>query len=174
MDELSRPLAKTLKVMDGVSLWTGRIFGWLVIPLMAVLVIEVVARKFFRPTLWASDTSYMLQGSLFMLGAAYTLLRKAHIRTDFLYRNWPIRVQGAVDATLYLVFFFPGIGLFLWTGWDFAWTSWALGERTITSAWGPPIYPLKMVIPVAAVLLFSQGISEFLKSAYAALNGRWP
>lgn len=175
MDRPPTALEKTLKVLDSISIWTGRLFAWLVIPLMLALVYEVIARKFFlRPTVWASDTSYMLYGTLFMMGAAYALYRKAHIRTDFFYRLWSPRVQGTVDALLYLLFFFPGIGLFLWAGWDFAHTSWIQGERTITSAWHPPIYPLKTVIPVAAGLLLLQGVSEFLQSVYAALHGKWP
>lgn len=168
-------LEKTVKVLDSVSIWTGRVVAWLVFPLMAALVYEVVSRKFFlRPTAWASDTSYMLDGALFMLGAAYTLARGRHIRTDFFYRDWPPRVQGTVDALLYLVLFFPGIGLFLWAGWGFASASWIQGERAVTSAWRAPIYLLKMVIPVTAGLLFLQGVSEFVKSVHAAWRGRWP
>lgn len=163
-----------MKVLDAISIWSGRIVGWLVLPLMGVLVYEVVARKFFlRPTTWAADTSYMLDGALFMLGAAYALCRQRHIRTDFFYRLWSPRVQGTVDALLYLLFFFPGVALFLWAGWDFAHASWVQRERSVTSAWGAPIYLLKMVIPVAAALLLLQGVSEFLKSAHAARRGKW-
>ncbi|MBI3030789.1 MAG: TRAP transporter small permease subunit [Candidatus Rokubacteria bacterium] len=164
----------TIKILDAVSLWAGRLFGWLVIPLIGVLVYEVVMRKFFiRPTAWASDISYMLYGSLFMMGAPYTLLRKGHIRTDFLYRLWSPRVQGSVDALLYFFFFFPGMGLFLWASWDFAYIAWIRDERAITSAWLPPIYPFKFVMPVATALLLIQGVSEFLKSLHAVLRGTW-
>lgn len=168
-------LRVTIGVLDAFSLWTGRIVGWLVVPLMGVLVYEVVARKFFfRPTAWASDTSYMLDGALFMLGAAYTLARGRHVRTDFFYRHWPPRVQGTVDALLYLLLFFPGLGLFLWAGWEFAYASWVQREVAVTSAWGAPIYLLKMVIPVTAVLLLVQGVSELLKAVHAVWRGRWP
>lgn len=172
---LDQALKRIVKVLDSFSLWTGRVVGWLVVPLMGVLVYEVVSRKFFfRPTAWAADTSYMLDGALFMLGAAYALSRDAHIRTDFFYRDWSPRVQGTVDASLYLLLFFPGIGFFLSAGWDFAYASWTQGERAVTSAWRAPIYLLKMVIPVTGGLLLLQGISEFLKSLHAAWRGRWP
>ncbi|MBI4589455.1 MAG: TRAP transporter small permease subunit [Candidatus Rokubacteria bacterium] len=167
--------ARAFRVLDGISVWTARFSSWLILPLMLALVYEVVSRKFFyRPTIWASDVSYMLYGTLFMLGAAYTLHRGAHVRTDFFYRLWSPRIQGMVDALLYLLLFFPGIALFLWSGWGFAWDSWVQGERAITSSWRAPIYLLKMVIPIAAGLLLLQGISEFLKSLYAAVRGRWP
>ena len=41
------------------------------------------------------------------------------------------------------------------------------------SPWLPPIYPLKAVLPVSATLLLLQGVSEFVKSVYAAKSGRW-
>jgi TRAP-type mannitol/chloroaromatic compound transport system permease small subunit len=166
---------RILRALDTVSLWTARLTALLVIPMILVLVYEVVARKFFlRPTVWAADTSYMLYGTFFMLGAAYTLHRQGHIRTDFFYRLWSPRAQGVVDALLYLAFFFPAIGLFLWAGWDFAATSWAQDEHSITSAWRPPLYPFKTIIPITAVLLLLQGASELGKSLYAAVRGEWP
>lgn len=166
---------RVVRALDALGAWTARVAAWLVLPLVGVLVWEVGSRKLLeRPTVWASDVSYMLYGALFMLGAAWTLGRGGHIRTDFLSRRWSPRVQGAVDAALYLLFFFPGLGLFLWAGWEFAWTSWVQGERAITSPWRAPIYLLKMVIPVTAVLLLVQGVSELLKSLQAVVRGRRP
>lgn len=164
-----------LRVLDSVSIWSGKLFAWLVVVLVGGLVYEVVARYgFSAPTIWAHDMTYMLYGSHFMLGAAYTLHRQGHIRTDFFYRLLPVRWQGAIDAILYLLFFFPGVALFFWVGWHYTHVSWIQGERSIQSPWQPPLYPFKTVIPLSAALLFLQGISEFLKSVYAALRGEWP
>lgn len=166
-------LKRAVAVLDSISIWTGRLLCWLVIPLMAVLVYEAVARKFFvSPTSWALDASYMLTGTFGMAGAVYALYRGAHIRADFISQRWSPRVQGAVDALLYLVCFFPGMLLFLRFGWRFAYNSWLEGERAITSSWMPPLYPLKFVMAVATTLLLLQGVSEFLKSCYVAVEGK--
>ena len=142
---------------------------------MGGLVYEVFARYLFdRPTVWAYEMTFMLYGGMFMLGAAYTLLKKAHIRTDIFYERFPARWQGIIDATLYLLIFFPGMILYMHAGWDYAHISWLQGERSEASPWRPPIWPLKMAIPGAALLLLLQGISEFLKSVYAAVRGKWP
>ena len=110
--------------------------------MVVCLVYEVFARYLFSaPTVWAYDMTYMLYGSHFMLGAAYTLAVQGHIRTDFFYRLWPPRWQGAVDAILYACLFFPGIGFFLVEATDFAVTSWVRQELGISSPWNPPIYP---------------------------------
>lgn len=163
-----------LRAIDRISVWSGKAFAWLTVPLIFALVYEVVSRYAFgAPTRWAFDITYMLYGSHFVLVAAYTLLRQEHIRTDFVYRLLSPRWQGIVDATLYLVFFLPGMALFLWFTAEFAYESWVQLERSNLSPWLPPIYPLKTALPVGAALLFLQGLSEFVKSIYAARAGRW-
>jgi TRAP-type mannitol/chloroaromatic compound transport system permease small subunit len=133
----------------------------------------VIARYLFHaPTIWAFDVTYMLYGTIFMLGAAYTLYKGGHIRTDIFYQNWSFRTRGAVDATLYLFLFFPGMALLFWMGLQEALQAWDIREVSDASPWRPPIYPFKTVIPISAALLIIQGISEFLKAAYAAVTGR--
>ena len=114
----------------------------------------------------------MLYGSHFMLGAAYTLLKGGHIRTDIFYQNWSPRTRGLVDALLYLLLFFPGMIFFFWMGGQEGWPSWQIGERSDASPWRPIVYPLKLVIPVTALLILVQGVSELIKSAHLALRGR--
>lgn len=168
-------MLKAIGAFDVVGEWSGRVALWLVVPLILALGYEVLARYLFHaPTVWAYDMSYMLYGSHFMLGAAYTLRRKGHIRTDILYARWSPRRQGAVDATLYLLFFFPGLFFFLLAGWDAAYHSWVIGETSEASVWRPVLYPFKAVLPVTAALLLLQGVSELLKSIHAARTGQWP
>lgn len=173
MDAENGKLVQAIRTIDAASAWSGRIVAWLILPLIATMTWEVAIRHVATPTQWAYDISYMLYGALFMLGAAYTLYRGAHIRTDFLYQRWSVRTQATVDALCYLLLFFPGIAVFLWLGAEFAWASWLRDERTVGSSWMPVIYPLKAVIPVAALLLLVQGVSEFLKCLYALRTGRW-
>ena len=166
-------LVAFVRSIDNVAIWSGRLFCWMAIPLVLALTYEVFARYAFRaPTIWAFDVSYMLYGSHFMLGAAYTLYKGGHIRTDIFYQNWSPRTRGLVDASLYLFFFFPGMVLFFWMGLQEALHSIDIREVSDQSAWRPPLYPFKTVIPIAAALLIVQGISEFLKAAYAARHGR--
>lgn len=175
MDQPPKALLTIIRLIDTyVGELSGKIFAVLIIPLFAGLTYEVIARYLFNaPTLWAYDVSYMLYGSHFMLGATYCLYKKGHIRTDILYERFPVRWQGWIDAVLYLFLFFPGMIFFFRAGWIEALHSWDILEESLASPWRPPLYPFKTIIPVAAVLLMTQGVSEFLKSAYAALRGRW-
>lgn len=164
----------TVAVLDAISIWSGKLVAWLILPMVGGLAYEVVSRYAFdAPTEWAYDLTFMLYGSFFMLGAAFTLQRKGHIRTDVFYAKWSPRRQGAVDALCYLLLFFPGLIAFLVLSWDFFWISFQRGERIVTSPWMPIVYPFKAVMPVATLLLLLQGLSEFLKSLHAAVKGEW-
>jgi len=174
-DDMPRWMAGTITGIDWFSLWTGRLVCWLTVPMFGAMVFEVVGRHFFNaPTLWAYDVSRMLYGALFMLGAGYALSKGVHIRADFIYRNWSVQAQGTVDAVLYVLFYFPGLVVFLWASADFAWDAWDRGERGMDTAWMPHLGPIRSCLPIGVLLLLVQGVSELLKSLYAANRGRWP
>lgn len=165
---------KWIDKIDRVSDWSGKLLSYLVYPLVGCVAYEVIARYFFNaPTEWAYDITYMFYGAIFMLGAAYTLLKKGHIRTDVLYGKWSPQKQGKIDAILYLFLFFPGMVLYLIAGIDYAAHSWMTHEKAANSPWMPIIYPFKTVIPLTAAMLLIQGVSEFIKSVYAWKKGEW-
>ena len=162
-----------IRAIDRFSEWTGVAVAWLTVPLVIAVAWEIIARYLFAaPTIWAFDLTYMLYGAMFMLGAAYALRVGAHIRTDFFWERWSWRTRGIIDSVAYLVFFFPGIALFLWVGWNEAWYAYDIGETSEQTPWRPLLWPLKATIPLAAALLLVQGVSELTKSLYAAFTGR--
>jgi TRAP-type mannitol/chloroaromatic compound transport system permease small subunit len=165
-------LIRISSAIDAISIGSGKAVALLIVPMVVSLVYEVICRYLFSaPTIWASDVSTILYGAFFMLGAAYTLQRQQHIRTDFLYEKWSTRTKGIVDSVLYIMLYFPGLGIFLWVGWQYAWRSVMFQERIVTSPWMPHIWPLKLTIPISTALLLIQGVSELLKSLYAAVTG---
>ncbi len=165
-------LLKIISFIDRISIWSGKILAVLILPMVGSLVYEVISRYFFTaPTVWANDISTMLYGVLWMGGSAYALQRQLHIRTDFLYEKWSPRTKGIVDSVLYALLYFPGLLIFLWIGWEYALRSMMFMERIISSPWMPYIWPVKLMIPVSTLLLIIQGVSELLKSLYAASTG---
>ena len=168
----AQTLLKMVAVIDKFSIWSGKATALLIFPMIFSLVYEVTARYFFNaPTIWANDLSTMLYGALFMVGSAYALQRQQHIRTDWLYEKWSVRTRGIVDSFCYIFLYFPGLVIFLWIGWKFAFRSTMLQERIVSSPWMPHIWPLKLCIPLATLLLLIQGVSELIKSFYAATTG---
>jgi TRAP-type mannitol/chloroaromatic compound transport system permease small subunit len=78
-----------------------------------------------------------------------------------------VRTRAAIDSIAYLACFFPAMLLFLVAGLEATWNSYLIGERSADTAWFPPLWPLKALVPAAALLLLLQGLSELLKSLHA-------
>jgi TRAP-type mannitol/chloroaromatic compound transport system permease small subunit len=161
--------------IDRLSAGVGKAFGWCIVIMTLGTCYEVFMRYLLRsPTNWAFDLSYMMYGALFMMAGAYTLSRNGHVRGDVIFRLWPARLQAAIEFVLYLIFFFPGFAALLIYGFPYARTSWNINEVSIYSPTGTPIYPLKALIPLAAVFMLLQGLAETIRCVICLRDGAWP
>ena len=168
-------MASSIINIDKFSKWVGNVVCWILMPLIFAMTYEVLARKLFlAPTIWAYDISRFLYGALFMLGAAYALSKGVHIRADFLYRNFKPKNQGKIDFWLYLLFYFPGLLVFLYMTIGYVGESIQRGERGMDTTWMPYMWPIKSCLLIGIIFLLIQGVSELLKSYWAATRGKWP
>jgi TRAP-type mannitol/chloroaromatic compound transport system permease small subunit len=164
-----------LRAMDRFSYWSGKAFAWLIVALTLVVCVEVFKRYILNaPTAWIFDFNNMLYGTLFMMCGAYALALGAHVRADFVYTYLRPRTQAALDLTLYLLFFLPGILALIYAGYGYAADSWSIGEHSTVTAEGPPVYHFKTVIPIAGTLVLIQGFAEILRCILCLGNGAWP
>jgi TRAP-type mannitol/chloroaromatic compound transport system permease small subunit len=172
MSEPVSMMIRVVRIIDKFTDSTGTLIAWLNVPLVLAVSYEVFARYLFNaPTIWSFDVAYMLYGTIFMLGAAYALHKGAHIRTDFFFEKWSIRTKGVIDSIAYIVFFFPAIFVFGLVGWTEGFYAFSIGEVSEQTPWRPILWPFKMVVPLACLLLLVQGVSETIKSVYAARTG---
>ena len=163
---------RLVRAIDKFTDTTGVWIAWLNVPLVLAVAYEVIARYVFNaPTIWSFDVTYMLYGTIFMLGCAYALHKGAHIRTDFFYEKWSDRTRGLVDSISYLVFFFPSIIMLLAASGSEAWYAYTINETSEQTPWRPILWPFKAVVPLTCVLLLLQGVSELIKSLHAARTG---
>ncbi len=161
--------------IDQLNKSVGHAFAWCIIILTFGTSYEVFVRYILNdPTSWAFDLSYIMYGALFIMAGAYTLSRNGHVRGDVIYRLWPERVQAGLDLVLYFLFFFPGVVALVIAGWGYGTDALRLLEVSVNSPIGVPIWPLKMLIPVAGVLLTLQGIAEVLRCVLCLKTGKWP
>ena len=159
---------------DKLSAAFGKAFAWLIVLMTFGVSYEVLVRYAFNsPTPWSLDVSFIMYGTLFMMGGAYTLSRNGHVRGDFIYRLWKPRTQAKVDLALYLLFFFPGITALILSGWKYAARSWSYAEVSVNSPAGIPIFQFKSVIIAAGLLLFVQGIAQVFRCILCIREGYW-
>lgn len=163
-----------IRFADSLSAWFGKAFAWLIVLMTLGTSYEVFVRYVLNsPTPWALDVSFIMYGTLFMMGGAYTLSRGQHVRGDFLYRTWQPKTQAKVDLVLYLLFFFPGILALVFSGWKYASRSWGYGEVSVNSPAGIPIFQFKTVLVAAGLLLFIQGIAQVFRCILAMRTNSW-
>lgn len=164
-----------IKAIDLLNKSIGHAFAWCIVILTLGISYEVFVRYVLRdPTSWAFDLSYILYGALFLMCGAYTLSRGGHVRADIFYRRWPVRTQASLELVLYFVFYFPGVIALIIAGWGYGTESMRIKEVSVNSPVGVPIWPLKMLIPAAGVLLTIQGIAEVLRCVLCLKEGAWP
>lgn len=118
-----------------------------------------------------SELQLFLFGCIFLLGAAYTLRRDEHVRIDVLSARWSERTQVKMDIVGFLLFLLPIAVLILYFSLQYVSTSYISGETTGNSPLR--LWPFKLLIPVAYLLLIIQTISELIKR-FAYFRGLVP
>ena len=154
-----------------VNRWQGRIASFFILPMMLALVWEVVMRYAFNaPTRWAYEVSEMFFGAHLILGGAYALVMGAHVSVDVFYARFSPRRRAVIDSFSW-TFFFLFVGVLLWQTWGAALSSIQANEHSPT-IWGPPVWPIKLLIPVAVFLLLVQGVAKYVCDLHLAVTGR--
>lgn len=163
-------ISKVLWFCDKVNEWVGNITSFLIAVLAFVVGYEVVLRYVFnKPTVWGHEMSSMIFGAIVMLGAGYTLLYKAHVSMDLIYSSLSVKKRAIIDMVTFTIFAFFCIVL-LWKGGHTAWKS-VLALEHSSTVWGPPRYPIKLLLPIGAFLLLLQGLVKFVRDAITAFSG---
>jgi TRAP-type mannitol/chloroaromatic compound transport system permease small subunit len=151
-----------LEIIDRVNDWLGRILAFGILPIFVLVFGEVIWRYFLKsPTVWANELTQLIFGAYALLCGGYILRWKGHINVDILYSRFSTKGKAIVDiATSVLFFLF--CGMILLFGGSLAWESLESLEHS-QSAWNPPIYPVKLMLPVGAALILLQGIAKLIR-----------
>ncbi|MFK8080718.1 MAG: TRAP transporter small permease subunit [Granulosicoccus sp.] len=167
-------MTKFIYFVEGLSVWTGRAFGWCILILTLSVTYEVFVRYVLNsPTVWAFDMMVQMYGALFLMAGPYALAQDGHVRADVVYRLFPVRMQASLDFLLYLLFFFPGMLALFWYGAEIASDSWRYKEVSWNSPARIQVYFFKTLIPLAGGLLLLQGVSELMRCLIAIRHGYW-
>jgi len=162
---------RLFKAIDAVSEWSGKLFAYLLWPGVVVLVYEIFLRHLFdAPTIWAHGTTQRIFAAYYFIGGAYVLLHKSHINMDVIYNRFSLRTRAILDVvgtSLFLAF----CGVLLWWGSGYAWES-LMRLEPCGTPFRAPLYPVKLMIPLGALLILLQGLSKFGHDLFTAITGR--
>lgn len=166
-------LKRIIRPLEALSKYSGWAAALLAIPMIGALIYEVIARYFFnRPTIWSYEITYMICGAYFLIGSAFTLRLKGHIRIDVFYSLLPIRGRALIDTLGYVIIFFPVLIVLNISALDAVREAYQTAELSQFTPWQPLLWPFKTAIFVGFGLLALQGLSEFLKALGTLITGK--
>ena len=146
---------------------TGRVTAWLTLVMVVTTFLIVVLRYVFAAGfIWLQEALVWMHATVFMAGAAYTLLHEGHVRVDVFYRDIGPRKQAWVALLGVLLLLLPVCIFLAWKSYGFAITSWSMHEASRESGGLPyPFLPIvKSVLIVMPVTVAAQGLSMLRRS----------
>jgi len=158
-----------LKLIDAVNDRVGNLLSYFLFFFFVLLLMEVILRYFFNsPTVWANELAQMLFGAYAILAGGYIMRAGGHVNVDILYSRLSRKSRAGLDIFTSLLFFLFCAMLLIYGG-SLAWDSLSRFEHS-QSAWNPPLYPAKLMIPLAAVLLLLQGLVKLIRDILILFN----
>lgn len=164
-------MKKFIQAVDWINEQTGRAVSYLIILLMAVILYEITARYLFNsPTIWAHETSQMIYGAYVILLGGYVMKQGGHVSVDIFYQRFKPRTRAVINLFTWPLFFcFCGV-LFL-KGLVISWDSIKIWETAPTS-FGHPVYLVKIILPIGALLLLLQGLARYIQEIKLAFSAK--
>jgi TRAP-type mannitol/chloroaromatic compound transport system permease small subunit len=160
----SSRLQPLIRLIERINTAVGIAAALLLVPLVLATCYEVFSRYVMNePTAWAYEVGYILTGSHFLLGLAYTLKQDLHIRIDVFTGRMSRRSRAMIDTFAYVVM----LPLLVWLAWmlmEYLLVGYTRGERSGQSSLNPPVWPFRLVFTMSFALLALQVFAELLKS----------
>jgi len=158
-------LSEFAKRLGWINEWIGRAVAWLTLLMVIVTFTVVVLRYGFNSGSIAMQESIIYLHALnFMLGAAFTLKRDAHVRVDIFYQKMGPRAQAGVDLLGTLILLVPVCGFIFWASWGYVADAWAVHETSAEAGGLPFVYLLKSLLLLMPSLLLVQGAAIIISS----------
>lgn len=149
--------------IDVINQWVARVMVVITIPLLMITFIGVIMRYVFHnPLIWVGQVLLLLYVPMLTLAGGYLLKTNQHIRIDLIYDRLSRRGKAISDVTTFVVFFLFVLVLAYVTI-QMAWTSTMMLE-TSWSIFKGPVYPKKISVALATVLLLLQGIVQLFRN----------
>jgi TRAP-type mannitol/chloroaromatic compound transport system permease small subunit len=159
--------------IDRLNSAIGRSVAWLALAVVLLQFALVAARYIFGlGSVWVGETVIYAHAAVFMLAAAWTLQAGGHVRVDIFYADASARTKAVIDLMGSLLLLLPFMVVLLWLSVPYAARSWAILEHSQETSGLPIVFVLKTLIPIFALLMALQGISQALHAAAALSRTR--
>lgn len=155
-------LSVSTSAITALNRWIFHVTVWLMAIVVPVMLYEVVMRYIFNaPTVWGMELAVLLFGPYFLLGGPYLLHLRGHVALDVARQRLSPAWQRRLDLINFpIIVFFCAVLLYFSV--PSAFNSWSYRETSF-SAWNPPIWQAKLMVPVALAMMLLQALVEFTR-----------
>lgn len=165
-------LQRIAGLLDYINIAVGLTARWLALAMVLVEFGIVLLRYVFGFSyIWLNESVLYMHGTMFMLGAGYTLLVDEHVRVDIFYSRASTRGKALIDSFGYLFLLLPSMLMLLYWSWPSIRRSWSVLEGSISVGGIPAGFLLKSLIPAFAVLLIIQAVARLLRDLARLADG---
>ena len=155
-----------VKFVDKINYRIGRVAMFIIFIMVGVMFYSAITKTFFRPALWTYEFSQFLMVAYFLVGGAYSIQLKGHVRMDLIYGNWSERTKSRWDSVTSLIMI-AYLVLLLYGSVDSTIYAISYGERSY-SIWRPYMWPIKVIMTFGIFLMLLQAIAQFFKDISGA------
>ena len=165
MSGASRTIALADRI-DRFNAAIGRVVAWAALFVVLLQFAVVVLRYVFGVgSIWLSESILYGNAVMFMLAAAWTLQQGGHVRVDVFYAEASPRRKAQIDLAGALLLLLPFMLALIWLSLPYVARSWAILERSRETSGLPAVFLFKTLIPLFALLLALQGVSQAIRAA---------
>lgn len=183
-----RQLLAVSETLDRIIAGIGKLAAWLLVPLVAIIVVDVVTRKFQLLTLlreslersgaieaaqlvetYLTSTKFQemewhLHAALFLLCLGFGYVRNSHVRIELVRERFSLRTRAWLEFVGCIIFLLPYAALVLYFGIDFAERSFQMNEVSSALTGLSHRWIIKAFVPIGMVLLLIALVAVVLRN----------
>lgn len=170
-------LIRIARWADAPSVLMGRAVSWLILPLIAIIIVDSVSRKFLRKLPFViennlhgylnspifQDAEWHLHTIIFLGALGYAYSRNAHVRLDIFRPRLGARGRMMVELAGGILLLAPFLVVFSYYTWDFFMSAWLSDENSGPANGIDNRWIIKFFVFLGPVLLFLSGLSMVLR-----------
>ena len=159
-----RALVRLSDIFARIALGAGRIGAWACIPLIALIMVDVVARRFFNVgSTLLQELEWHFHAILFLSCIGFAYLRGSHVRIDLVREHLSERGRTMLEVFGCAVILLPFCAVMFWYSVDIAWRAYLQGEGSPNPGGVPYWWVIKSAVPLGLLLMAIAGVAVLLR-----------
>lgn len=151
--------------LDRIAFGAGRLASWFTSLLVLLICVDVFMRYSLNIShVWVTELEAHMFSLIFLLGAAYTLHKDAHVRVDLFYANFTERKKAMINLVGVLLFLIPWCLVVIRASARYAHNSFKIRETSPDPGGLPALWIVKYMIVLAFILLILEAADLSIRS----------